>query len=252
METASSYSPEWFQATADAEDRHFWFVARNAALQTVLAAVLERLPATTSILEVGCGTGNVLRVLESVSQGRPLIGMDLFLEGLQFARTRVSCPLVQAGISRPPFSTQFGLIGLFDVLEHLPNDDRVLRDLRAMLAPGGALVLTVPAHQSLWSYFDEASHHCRRYAEDELRAKLLAADYQVEYLTPLFALLLPLMRLQRGSQAKRKSETATDDLRIVPGVNEALTILLRAELPLLRRGRRIPFGTSLLAVARKA
>ncbi len=247
---AQTYDPEWFAQTADSEDRHFWFVARNRVLETILTPIIQSRPINEVVLEVGCGTGNVLRVMENVCAGHSLIGMDLFAEGLKFARTRVSCPLVRGDMSRPPFNTLFGLIGLFDVLEHLPDDASVLRNLRAMLAPGASLILTVPAHPSLSSYFDEASHHCRRYEEHDLRSRLEAAGFAVDYLTPIFAVLLPLMRLQRGSQSTRTADSATDDLKVVPGLNTLLTWLLSAELPALRARRRLPFGTSLLAIAR--
>jgi hypothetical protein len=108
----------------------------------------------------------------------------------------------------------------------------------------------VPAHQSLWSYFDEASHHCRRYEIADLTTKLSDLGFEIEYITPLFGILLPLMRLQRGSQRKRKPETATDDLKIVPGINGLLSLLLKLEVPHLAKREVLRSGTSILAIAR--
>ncbi len=213
------------------------------------------------VLEVGCGTGNVLRVLEQACLGGTVVGMDLFGEGLQYARRRTSCPLVQGDLSMPPFGTQFNLIGLFDVLEHLPDDTQALRDLHAMLALGGALLLTVPVYPSLWSYFDEASHHYRRYRITELESKLTRIGYRIEYLTPYMASIFPFVWLRRrlapiirrhpAGDADRTHDLAVGDLRIAPVVNGLLTFLLAQEARAIARRRRLPIGTSLVAVARK-
>lgn len=101
------------------------------------------------VLNVGCGTGKELRMLEQACPNGVVVGMDLFIEGLHYARQRTSCSLIQGDIHKPPFDTQFNLIVLFDVLEHLPDDVHVLYKLNAMLAPAGALLLTVPAHPFL-------------------------------------------------------------------------------------------------------
>ena len=156
---------------------------------------------------------------------------------------------------------QFHLIGLFDVLEHLPDDMQVLRDVHTMLAQDGVLLLTVPAHPSLWSYFDEASHHCRRYRLGELRSKLNNTDYQVEYLTQYMASIFPVVWLGRrlkslidrrpSGSADRTNALARAELRITPVANGLLAFLLAPEARLIARRRRLPMGTSLLAIARK-
>ena len=71
---------------------------------------------------------------------------------------------MQGDVRNSPFGKPFALIGMFDVLEHIPEELETLVALREALAPGGRLMLTVPAHQYLWSYFDEAAQHCRRYS----------------------------------------------------------------------------------------
>jgi len=213
------------------------------------------------VLEIGCGTGNVLRVLEQTCRRGTVVGMDLFAEGLQYARQRTSCSLVQGDMHTPPFGTQFDLIGLFDLLEHLPDDMQVLRDLHAMLAPEGVLLLTVPAHPSLWSYFDEASHHCRRYEGAELLQKLEESGYQVEQMTYFMASIFPLVWVGRklaalsnrrpASDATPTAELAVNELRVTPVINEMLVLLLTLESRLLARRQTLPWGTSLLVVARK-
>src|SRR5205814_7786871 len=128
------------------------------------------------------GNGNVLRYLESACPQGLVIGMDLFREGLQLARARTSCSLVQGDVNRSPFGKSFQLIGIFDVLKHVLDDLGVLADIHTMLAPGGTLLLTVPAHPSLWSSFVEASHHSRLYGREDLRSKLRSRVFELQCL----------------------------------------------------------------------
>lgn len=258
--TTDTYNPKFFKSLFTSEDRHFWFCARNQ----VLTALVQQLTATWEpgyrVLEVGCGTGNTLRVLETVCMTGTVIGLDLFAEGLRFAQTRVGCPLIRGDIRHLPFLPSFSLIGLFDVLEHLPDDVAVLRHLSEVLIPGGRLLLTVPAHMSLWSYFDEAAHHCRRYETAELEDKLKQAGFEVEYVSPFMGVLYPLVwwgrrwaQWRSGRAAHSESaanEMVCRELRIVPVLNGVLTWLLTREIvPLLKR-RRLRWGTSLIAIAR--
>ena len=256
-----SYDPEFFGHLFAVEDRHFWFRARNHAIATVVTQIEARLTSGYRVLEVGCGTGNVLRVLEQHCTRGVVVGMDLFAEGLRYARRRTSCMLVQGDVHAPPFAARFDLIGLFDLLEHLSEDAPVLRTVHDMLAPEGTLLLTVPAHPSLWSYFDSASRHRRRYAPAELERKLSGAGYRVEYLTQYMATIYPWVWLRRvfaaladrraAGDVDRAAELASKELRIRPVFNELLAWLLSYEARLLARRRRLPIGTSLIAVARK-
>ena len=256
-----SYNPDYFALLSTIEDQHFWFRARNRVISALISQISAGLAAGYRVLEVGCGTGNVLRVLERACPDGVVVGMDLFAEGLLYARERTSCFLLQGDIHAAPFGAQFDLIGLFDVLEHLPDDERVLRDLHAMLAFEGTLLLTVPAHRSLWSYFDEASLHCRRYELAELESKLIRTGYRVEYLTPYLAGIYPfvwvgrrlaaLIDRRQADKAGRAADLMSGELRIIPVVNELLTWMLSWEVRLLAGRCRLPIGTSLLAIARK-
>ncbi len=251
---SDGFDPALFEPLAAIEDRHFWFRARNRVIAAVAARLVARLASGFRVLEVGCGAGNVLRVLETTCRGGLLTGMDLFGEGLAHARRRTRCPLVAADLRRPPFRCGFDLIGAFDVIEHLEDDREALADLRRLLNPGGRLLVTVPAHRSLWSYFDEAAHHARRYEAAELEEKLTAAGYRVEYLTPYMLSLYPLLWLARRAAGRLDRRPAAQqltqrDLRIYPVLNRLLEWALAPEARLIARRRRLPLGTSLLAIA---
>lgn len=256
----ASYDPQYFAPLYAAEDRHFWFRARGGVIAAAAARAVRGRPPGYRVLEVGCGTGVALRTLAAACPQGSVVGMDLFAEGLRFARRRVATPLVRGDAHAPPFRVPFAAVGLFDVLEHLPDDRAVLRDLHAMLAPGGALLLTVPASPALWSYFDEASHHCRRYTRADLAAKLAGAGFAVEYLSPFMAALFPVLWAGRRVAALRErlarrpadaGAMAIDELRVVPGLNGLLAAVLGWERLWVARGWRLPMGSSLLAIARK-
>jgi len=146
------------------------------------------------------------------------------------------------------------------VIEHLDDDVNILRRLWTQLRPGGHLIVTVPAHQCLWSYFDEVAHHRRRYAPAELERKLAAAGFTVFHVTQFMAALFPLMWVKRrllGERASKLSQAASprqqaaaeSDLEIFPPLNWLLEIAHRPEAFFIARRIRLPLGSSLLAIA---
>ncbi|MCI0719272.1 MAG: class I SAM-dependent methyltransferase [Acidobacteria bacterium] len=254
------YDPTFFEHQVAAEDRHFWFCARNRVIAALVRQIVGSLEPGYRVLEVGCGAGGALSVLERECTRGKVVGVDLFAEGLRHARQRTGCSVVQADVDNLPFAAPFDIIGLFDVLEHQQDDIGILHKLRGQLAPGGILLLTVPAHPSLWSYWDEANHHCRRYQLSDLEDKLKTAGYAVDYLTQFMASLYLVMLLSRrlrtwfrgraAHAGARSQHVAAQEFRVVPVVNGLMELLLSLELPRIRCRRRLPIGTSLLAIAR--
>lgn len=259
----NSYDPAYFEPLFKAEEKHFWFRARNKVIGSITRGLLKAGKGPYRILEIGCGTGNVLREWAGLKPLPDLVcGMDLFAEGLFIANKRVSCSLVQGDVELPPFKHVFNLVGLFDVLEHIPDDQGVLNSLGAMLVEDGAILLTVPAFPSLWSYFDVASHHVRRYLLQDLRAKVTAAGFTVEFASYYMMTIFPVVWLQRklagSSQLNHAADKpdairslALDELKIIPGINGVLNFILSLEAKWIQRYRKLPFGTSIVLVARK-
>jgi 2-polyprenyl-3-methyl-5-hydroxy-6-metoxy-1,4-benzoquinol methylase len=252
------FDPAHFRSLVSVEDQHFWFRTRNQVISTFAEQLISSLKPGYRVLEMGCGDGNVLRFLEAVCGEGCVVGMDLYGEGLQYARRRTACSLVQGDVSQSPFGKDFHLIGMFDVLEHIPNDVGILDDVWKLLEPNGVLLLTVPAHGHLWSYFDEVSGHCRRYETDELRLKLEQAGFAVEFLTEYMASVYPLMWLTRKIKSKvnrgsaKSQDALTEEVKIVPLINGILSLLLSLESKRLARRKSLPFGASLVAIARRA
>lgn len=253
-----SYEPAYFAAIQRVEDRHFWFAARNRAIQAALGRVRPRLPAAPRVLEVGCGTGNTLRALAGAFPDALLIGMDAYAEGLRLAAHRRCAQLVQGLLDVAPFRERFHVVALFDVLEHVEDDEGVLTRLRGLIEPGGWLALTVPAYRRLWSCVDEDSGHFRRYEPKALTQQLNRCGFHVCYQTPFMSLLYPLAILSRKIRGRSPGGHASgaavlqDELRVRPGINGLLTVLLRQEGRFLSAWRRLPCGTSLIALARPA
>jgi SAM-dependent methyltransferase len=257
------YDPVWFDLLAKVEERHFWFRARNRIIAGVARELVAQSGPHTRILEVGCGNGNVLRVLRQLCPAGRVVGMDLFEEGLNHARRRCDCELVPGDIFKAPFAPgSFDMIGMFDVLEHLPDDLKALRALHSLLAPGGAVLLTVPACPALWSAFDEVGGHYRRYERRGLIEKFKECGFDVPFATHFMMATFPLVWAARRLGSRRCAQASPDandafraaanELKVRPVSNGILFTSLAWESWWISRRLRLPFGTSLLAVARKS
>ena len=151
-----------------------------------------------------------------------------------------------------PFVEEFDVIGAFDVLEHIEEDDMVLRQMHRAVRPGGGVLLTVPQHKFLWSRTDEYACHVRRYSAQDLVAKVAAAGFRVERMTSFVSLLLPLMMAARARQpATDEQFDPLAELRIGGIANALLEKIMGIERLAIRAGLGFPAGGSLLLVARK-
>jgi SAM-dependent methyltransferase len=251
-EAAAGFDAAYFDLLARVEDEHFWFVSRR---QVIVEALRRHVPdlARRPLYDVGCGPGGLLAHLER--SGVPVLGAcDPFAEALALARRRVSAPLaLVAGDAAPPLAPGVPLLGMFDVLEHIDDDAGTLRWAAGVLAPGGVLALTVPAHPFLFDEADRLAHHHRRYRRRELRRKLETAGFEIRLLTHFMAPLVPLMVASRAlGRARAGGSSAAEqrnaELSVVPGLNGLLRGVLSAERRALR-WMKPPFGTSLIAVA---
>jgi len=244
-----------FELLFQMEQRHFWHVARREMILDVIRRNVPDLP-RSRMLEIGCGNGSVLAFL--VQNGVSVAGGDVFLEGLSFCRKRVpSASLYQVDILALPFEDEFDIVGAFDVLEHIEDDEKALAETYRALKAGGKLILTVPAHRFLWSRHDQASHHKRRYSRTDLMVKLersgFAVDkmtYYVFFLFPVLAGMRMLHRVVRGKAVDRSGTRTSLELKTVPVLNDVFLAFLRLEKHLIKH-INLPFGASLLITAVK-
>jgi SAM-dependent methyltransferase len=243
--------PENFAWLASVEEGFWWFEARNRLIEW---AVERWCNGARSFFEVGCGTGFVISRIARRFPHLRLAGAEYFPQGLPFVRSRLpQTALYQMDARRIPFSNEFDVAGAFDVIEHIDDDETVLRELRRALTPGGILLLTVPQHRLLWSRVDEYSHHKRRYSRTELRAKLQAAGYEVLALRSFVSLLLPLQLAERLKKSKATFDyaDAQAEFEISSLLSNLLGAIMRLEFELIRAGVSFPVGGSLLAVCRR-
>ena len=115
----------------------------------------------------------------------------------------------------------FDLTGAFDVIEHIADDEAVLRGLRAAAQAGGGTIITVPQHPWLWSRADEVAHHERRYRRGELEMKLRRNAFEVLFSSSFTTLLLPLMAVSRLKGRGKKPDEDIYEFRLKPALNRA-------------------------------
>ena len=235
-----------FALMAAAERDHWWFKARRE----FIAAAVDRVapPSDARILDAGCGSGGNLALLARFGS---VWGFEYDRDALQAAaETRIGIVAHGSLPDSVPFgTTSFHVIGLFDVLEHLPQPVESLVALAARLSGDGSIVITVPANPWLWGPHDVQHQHQRRYTERSLRQHLSSAGLCVEYLSYFNTLLLPLAIVQRFRE--RFFGYSTNALTPGRAMNDALFRIWRAERAWIPRFTA-PLGLSLLAIAKRA
>jgi SAM-dependent methyltransferase len=234
--------------THQVEDRHWWYRGRRTVLEKVIARL--DLPPGARILDAGCGSG---RNMVELSRHGTVTGVELSETSVAIARNRGVGDVVAGSVLDMPFpDASFELAVTLDVIEHLEDDLGALREMRRTVAPGGALLVTVPAYQWLWSGHDEINHHHRRYTRGSLQAVAEQAGWRQVRTTYFNALLLPVAILLRVlDRINTKPTESSLDLWVPPApVNWLLERPLALEAAMIDRGGRIPAGLSLLAVFR--
>jgi 2-polyprenyl-3-methyl-5-hydroxy-6-metoxy-1,4-benzoquinol methylase len=248
----AAYDAAGIQTLLAVEDRHFWFRARNQIIRALVTPPIQRLADGFRILEVGCGSGNVLRVLKTSAAGRGWVeGLEVSVPAASVARERTGLTITNGHLADLARSEPYDIIAAFDVLEHIWDDIGVVREMRTRLKSNGRLILTVPAHPTLWSPFDVASEHMRRYTPVSIAQTMRTAGFEIEYLSYFMFLLYPVMWLRRRFLKSADLAAVYDsEFQIVPGLNEVAFEVFRREARLIRARRRLPMGTSLAIIAR--
>jgi SAM-dependent methyltransferase len=240
----------YFEQLFEVEAGNFWFRSRNKLLFWALG---KYFPQAKSFFEIGCGTGYVLSGIQREFSNIRLYGSDIFIKGMSFAKQRLySVSFFQMDARRIPFEMEFDVIGAFDVLEHIDEDDVVLQQMFQATKLGGGVIITVPQHRFLWGIVDEYSFHRRRYSRKGLINKVKGAGFQIICVTSFVSFLLPLMLLSR--MKRRISSDKFDllaELKIGQITNAVLENILTLERLFIKRGFSFPVGGSLIIVAKR-
>lgn len=229
------------------EDRHWWFVARRAIVDTLIRRTIK-LRAGARVLEAGCGTGGNLSLLARFGD---LTAFEFDAEARQLANAKQICPVIAGSLPDgvDAKDAPYDLIALMDVLEHIDDDVGSLRTLGRLLSDRGHLLLTVPAVPALWSSHDVLHHHKRRYTRRSLTQAAQAAGLRVERIGYFNSLLFPVALVQRGLARLLGRSNAVDAVPSAP-LNAALRMIFASERHLVGR-LPLPIGLSLFAVVRR-
>ncbi len=249
-ETNETYNADFFANLAALEEGHFWFEARN---RLILWAARRYFPGVRKLLEIGCGTGFVLKHFEVHLPGVKLYGSDLLVEGLSFAANRIPrATLLQMDARDMPYAQEFDMIGAFDVIEHIEEDELVLSQMYNAVKPGGGILITVPQHRFLWSIVDDLSYHKRRYTRDELIEKVQCAGFEVLKTNSFVSLLLPLLLISRAGKPKQSVDfDLYAEFEFNPILNAIFSFVMSMEILLICAGVPFHAGGSRLIVARR-
>jgi len=232
------------------EASHFWFRSRSKLILWASAKYFKKF---SNFLEIGCGNGYVLSCVKNAFPLLKLYGSEIYQQGLLHASQRIpDAEFFQMDARDIPFKNHFDVIGAFDVLEHISEDEKVLSSIFKSIVPGGGILITVPQHRFLWTHVDNFSGHVRRYSAKELREKVEKAGFRVESVVSFISFLLPLMLLSRllhGNNPKKYDPEAELHQNFI--INFILEKILDFERIFIRMGFRAPWGGSLLLVAKK-
>ena len=240
-----------YQEMFDQEQRHWWFRAKRRVVLSLLSRTLRVEPGQRAkVADLGCGCGATLAELQEHYDAIGVDGSELAVDFSRRRGVKVVQGLLPEGLQLPP--GQFDAVLMLDVLEHLDDDSACARAAAGLLRPGGVFVVTVPAYQWLFSQHDHAHHHKRRYTASQVRSLLASAGLHVELCSYMNSTLFPLAVTARlADRCRPPKDAAARGLRIPPApVNALFEWLFAAERHLLGR-LPLPFGLSVIAIARK-
>ncbi|WP_084583472.1 class I SAM-dependent methyltransferase [Sphingomonas azotifigens] len=227
------------------DSTHWWYRARRDILADYLARY-GAVPKDAKILEIGCGTGHNLPMLGAFGE---VDAIEIDPAAREIASARLGKPV---GSSPLPDLTgvepgSYDLVAVLDVVEHIEDDVGALQAMARVLKPGGKILITVPAHQWMWSAHDVVNHHKRRYSKRTLLASLEKAGLTWRKLRWFNSLLFPVAVAARFA-GKLMGKDDSDDSPPPAVLNKAFETIFGLERHLLGR-LPMPPGLSIIVLA---
>ncbi len=242
-----------YETLYELEDVHWWYLGHRR----LYASLLDRHCASAArgrVLDAGCGTGGLTQWLRDRYAPERVVAMDISEEALLRCGERGLEEMLCSPVEYIPFpDASFDLVLSLNVIYHLQVEDdlEALREMRRVLAPGGYLLLNLPALSCLRGRHDEAVEGVRRYRASALRSLLERAGLEPVKQTYFVFTLLPAIAAWRLLGRMGLGEDAASDLWLPPApLNRALAALLAAESR-IAAARGLPLGSSLTALARR-
>lgn len=234
------------------ESYYWWHLAKRQMVNNFITNYCSTRSGKLKILDLGCGTGKLMQELSSCGQ---CYGLDYSPLALRFCQQQgiKKHYLIKADINTtlPLPENSFDIITILDVLEHTKNDQAVLKEIKRVLKPNGLLILTVPAYQSLWSYWDKMLGHKRRYHRSQLLSIFSQTKFNIVKLTYFHSfVLIPAILIRRFKSLNKHSSKTSDFIELPKIINKILLLVTNGENKLLQHFN-LPFGLSLFAIVSK-
>lgn len=233
-----------YDRMAEIDQQHWWYRARREVLAALIRRRIQPQPGAR-ILEIGCGTGHNLTML---GQFGHVEAIEVDPAARAVAEQRLGRPVGSAPLPElngvPEAS--FDMIASLDVIEHIEDDAAALASIARRLKPGARFLMTVPAHQWMWSAHDVVNHHHRRYSKAQLKALVDNSPLKLEAIGYLNSLLFPVAVAARLAGKVTGKDDSDDKLPPAP-VNAVLERAFALERHLIGRVSLTP-GLSLFAI----
>ncbi|NNF76220.1 MAG: class I SAM-dependent methyltransferase [Flavobacteriaceae bacterium] len=242
-----SYTRNGHELIRSSESESFWFSHRLKIIKSIIGKFKPE-----SIMDIGGGNGQVSEMIQNMDIA--VVLLEPRAEGARNAssagiKTVVNSTFHGAGIKDQSISA----ISILDVLEHIENDVEFLKECKRILKPDGLIIITVPALPKLFSEFDKEVGHFRRYKLNSLYKKLEESGFHVEfgsyffYFLPIAIFLVRFLVYPFKSKEKRRSTGHTTNKSLL---GKIISVLLKPELQWISNLKKVPFGSSCLAIAK--
>lgn len=237
---------------AEFEKTFWWHKGKLFLIQSILGNLNKTHQKPLKILEIGCGSGEII---EKLAKDHDVLGIDISQDALDFCVKRGLKNLLKGDINELDilkYQNSFDYVLALDVLEHIQDDFETMKRAYSMLKPGGYFIVNVPAHKFLWSEHDEALHHQRRYHSLEIKQKLTDAGFDIVKKSYFVATaFFPILLIRTWNTFFKKSAYPKSSYVILPKkLNDIATKVMKAEAKLLNIFN-LPLGTTITVIAKK-
>lgn len=238
---------------SDVEDFHWWFEGRRIFLKKAIGSLRKN--GNPKILDVGCGSGSNLDFL---SQFGEVYGIDKLDLAIKYCKEKGHKKVKISDACNLLFKDEvFDMVTFLDVLEHLKDDGKAVKEAGRVLKKGGKIIVTVPALPWIWSRHDSQQNHHRRYCISDLvalgkkrRMTLELVRYFNFFLLPPIAVVRMMSRLKPFHGLGEYDQKINFEISKIQMINEILLSIFKAEI-YLSNWFRYPLGVSILAIYKK-